>query len=255
MNTRRQFNALLPALPLAGWLPAAAQTATARKYATLSLVGDMFTVVERREVTGTRIDRNGVAQVRVGSNVIDRALLGIVNDEIVKADARAKPLTLLVDEPVLYEKQTQLFDGKFVRLPTALIKAARDGGATHVLLLTKQPQRFGFKMLDSNPGQGSGEGLGFYIEPFMHVRNVNSGESAQGFLGLFAHMRATVVDLATEAVVADRVLADNTLYTAVGNAPGAVPWDSLSAADKLKAISNLAMKTVREQLPPVLQVS
>lgn len=254
MSTRRRFAAALPALPLAAWLPTRAQ-ATPRSYATMSLVGDMFTVVERREVTGTRIDRNGLAEVPIGSNVIDRALLGIVNNEIVKADPRAKPLTLLVDEPVLYAKQAQLFDGKFVRLPTALIQAAKDGGATHVLLLTKQEQRFGFKMLTGNPGQGAGAGLGFYIEPTMQVRNRDSGEVAEGFLGLFAHMRATVVDLATEAIVGDRALVDNTLYIAVGNAPGAVPWDSLSAADKLKAISNLAMKTVREQLPPLLAAS
>jgi hypothetical protein len=252
MSNRRRFAAVLPALPLAAWLPAAAQTTARRKYATMSLVGDQFTVVERREVTGTRIDSNGVAEVRIGSNVMDRAVLGVVNELIVKADPQAKPLTLLVDEPVLYQKQAQLFDGKFLRLPTALIKAAKDGGATHVLLISKQRSAFGFTMQNGRPGQGVGEGLGFYIEPLMEIRSGKTGELAEGFLGLFAYLRATVVELATEEMVADRPMLGNNVHIAVGNAPGAVPWDSLSANDKLKAIANLAMKTVREQLPPVL---
>jgi hypothetical protein len=252
MRSRRAFATLLPVLPLAAWLPLRAQAPAPRKYATMSLVGDQFTVVERREVTGTRIDRNGVAEVRIGSNVMDRAVLGVVNDLIVKADPQAKPLSLLVDEPVLYEKQAQLFDGKFVRLPSALIKVAKDGGATHVLLVSKQIQRFAFTMLHSNPGQGEGEGLGFYVEPFMWVRSVETGEVAEGFLGLFAHLRATIVELATETIVADRPMVGNDLYLAIGKAPGAVPWDSLTANDKVKAIANLAMATVRKNLPPVL---
>lgn len=254
MSSRRDFAALLPAWPLAAWLPARAQTA-ARRYATMSLVGDMFTVVERREVTGTRIDRNSVAEVRIGSNVMDRAVLGVVNELIVKADPQAKPLTLLVDEPVLYEKQAQLFDGKFVRLPTALIKAAKDGGATHVFLVTKARGRFAFPLLDANPGQGMGEGLGFYIEPFMLVRRSDTGEQAEGFLGIFTYIRATIVDLANEQIVGDRIVLGKDLYSATGNAPGARPWDSLSASDKLKAISELLLKATREGFGPLLAAS
>ena len=103
---------------------AAAQTvAGARRYATMSLIGDQLIVVERQEVTGTRLDKNTQTEIKVGGDILDRAALGVVQDLIVKADAAAKPLALLVDEPVLYEKQSQLFDGKFVRLPTALAKA------------------------------------------------------------------------------------------------------------------------------------
>lgn len=252
MSTRRRFAAALPALPLAAWLPSRSQAPAPRKYATMSLVGDMFYVVERREVTGSRLDRNAATEVRIGSNVMDRAVLGVVNELIVKADAQAKPLTLLIDEPVLYEKQAQLFDGKFVRLPSAVIQAAKSGGATHVLLVSKQRNRFAFTMLDGSPGQGAGDGLGFYIEPEMLVKNRDSGEVAEGFLGIYTHMRATVIDLANEAIVADRPLLATSLYLAIGKAPGARPWDALSATDKLKAIADLAMKTVREQLPPLL---
>jgi hypothetical protein len=252
----RRDAALTLASTLAGFGAAAQPAPGPRRYATMSLIGDQFTAIERQEKTGSRLDKNQQTEIKVGSDVLDRAALGVLNDLIVKADPAAKPLTLLVDEPVLYEKQARLFDDKFVRLPTSLIAAAKDGGATHLLLLTKQRTALNFRMIDGRVGQGAAEGLGFYVEPDLNVRNLDANQEATGFLGVYVHLRATVVDLGTEAIVGDRSIVVTDLYTNTGpNAKRGVPWDSLSAKEKVKAIGEMLMKALRDNVPALLKAT
>jgi hypothetical protein len=253
---RRAVAAALTLLLAGIGVHAVAQTASApRRYATMSLVGDQLTAVERREQTGTRLDRNLATEVKVNGDILDRAALGVVNELIVKADAGAKPLALLVDEPVLYQQQARLFDGnKFVRLPTSLAQAAKAGGATHLLLISKQRANLNFRFLDIAAGQGSASGLGFYVEPNLRVRDYDLSQSTQGFLGLYVHVRATVVDLATEAIVGDRDIVLTDIYANTGaNARGALPWDALSASEKAKAIGALMMQALRDNVPALLK--
>jgi hypothetical protein len=232
---------------------AGAQTATPRHYALMSLIGDKFTVVVRGELTGSRLDRNPQTEIALNSDVFDRAALGVANDLIRRADPRANPTSLLLDEPALYEQQAKLFDGKFVRLPTAIVKVARDAGATHMLLITKHRATASFKLVEATVGQGTLSGLGFYVEPDMRVHNINSNDSTTGFLGLYAVYRATVVDLATEAIVAERMATHTNLYTTTGaHAEGGHPWQALDAKAKVKVVADMLMRSLREELPPLL---
>lgn len=238
--------------------PVLAQGGGPRRYATMSLIGDALTAVERREQTGSRLDKNLQTPIKVGSDVLDRAALGVLNDLIARADPSAKPLSLLVDEPVLYEKQSQLFDGQFVRLPTSLAQAAKEGGATHLLLISKQRSPLNFRLMDGRVGQGSADGLGFYLEPDMRLDNVGANQTttSQGFLGLYVHVRATVVDLANESIVGDRPIVLTEMYTNIGpNARGALPWDALSPTQKVKAIGEMLMQALRDNVPALLKTT
>jgi hypothetical protein len=234
---------------------AGAQVSTpARRYALMSLVGDKLTAVERGEQTGSRLDKNLVTDIPVRGDVLDRAALGVINQLIVQADPAAKPLALLTDEPVLYEQQARLFDGKFVRLPSSLVKAAKDGGASHVFLVSKQRSTLNFRFLDGRQGQGAASGLGYYLEPNLVIDDIDASKRTQGFLGLFVHIRLTVVNLASEAIVGDRDVAFTDLYLSTGaRARGALPWDALSPTDKIKTISEMLMQALRDNAPALLK--
>lgn len=232
---------------------AAAQNLESRRYATMSLVGDRFTVVERGEVTGSRLDRNPQTEIPLKSDVFDRAALGVANDMIRKADPRANPNNLLIDDPTLYAQQQRLFDSRFVRLPTSIAKASREGGATHMLLITKHREQAAFKMIDSIVGQGTLSGLGFYVEPQMRINDVNSQQTGDGFLGVYAVYRLTIVDLATEAIVADRPVTFTRIYTNIApGAKGGHPWQALDAKEKITVIADMLMQSLRQELPSLL---
>lgn len=251
--SRRAATLGLIATMAAASASALAQAATPRRYALMSLVGDAFTVVERQEQTGSRLDRNAQTEIPLKSDIFDRAALGVVTELIRRADPSANPTSLLLDEPALYEQQAKLFDGRFVRLPTSIVKAARDAGATHMLLITKFRAPASFRMLDATVGQGMLRGLGFYVEPEMRINNVQTQETATGFLGVYALYRVSVVDLLTEAIVDERVVNFTDLYTTTGSrANREHPWVALDAKEKIKVIAEILMQTLREQLPPLL---
>ena len=232
---------------------AAAQIVEARRYAIMSLVGDRFTVVERGEVTGSRLDRNPQTEIPLKSDIFDRAALGVVADLMRKSDPRANPTSLLIDEPALYAQQLRLFDNRFVRLPTSIVKASRDGGATHMLLITKRREQAAFKMIDAVVGQGTLSGLGFYVEPQMRVGDIDTRQVGTGFLGVYAVYRLTIIDLATEAIVADRPVTFTNVYTnAAHGAKGGHPWQALDAKEKITVIADMLMQSLRQELPSLL---
>jgi hypothetical protein len=231
---------------------ARAQTAP-RRYATMSLVGDQLTAVGRAEQVGSHISRNALTEIKINGDIVDRAALGVVNDLIVKSEPTAKPLSLLIDEPVLYEQQARLFDGQFVRLPLDIVKAAKDGGATHMLLLTKQRATLSFPFdIGGRAGEGTANGLGFYVDPNRAVRDLNNNRRVEGFLGLYVHIRATVVEFASERIVGDRPIVASEMYINTREGFGGLPWDSLSPQMKVQAVAELLMKALRSDVPPLL---
>lgn len=256
MSPRASFtrrDVVCAAAALAAGTASVAQSAP-RRYATMSLIGDQLVAVQRAEQTGSRIDRNALTEIKVNGDVIDRAALGVVNAQIVKADPAAKPLSLLVDEPVLYEQQARLFDGAHVRLPLTLVKAAKDGGASHLLLLTKHRAPLSFEFTrGGRTGQGTASGLGFFVEPDMAVQDLGNDRTTRGYLGLFCHIRATIVDLSTEAIVADRNIAETDLYLNTREGFGGLPWDALSPQQKTQAVASLMLKALADHIPAVLK--
>ncbi|HEU0307320.1 MAG TPA: hypothetical protein VFR30_10170 [Lysobacter sp.] len=254
--TRRSVGALLGALTAGAACGVARAQTPPRRYATMSLIGDALTAVQRQEVTGTRMDQNIRTEIKVNGDILDRAALGVLNGLIAENDPTAKPTALLIDEPVLYAKQEDLFDGKFVRLPKAIAEAAKAGGATHMLLLTKRRTALSFKFLSGSAGQGSASGLGLYIDPHKRMQLVSTKEETEGFLGLYVHLRATVVDLASEAIVADTPVTLTEMYiNVVSTGGGALPWDALPAAEKIRILSDLLTQSLRDKVPPLLTAS
>jgi hypothetical protein len=75
----------------------------------------------------------------------------------------------------------------------------------------------------------------------------------QGFLGLFAHLRTTIVDLSSEAIVADRTIVATDRYVNTREGYGGLAWDALPPQQKVRAVSELLLKTLRDNVPAVLQ--
>jgi hypothetical protein len=225
-----------------------------RRYATMSLLGDQLTAVERGEQVGSRISRHALTEIKVKGDIVDRAALGAVNDLILKTDPTSKPLSLLIDEPVLYEQQARLFDGPFVRLPLDIVKAAKDGGASHMLLLTKHRANLSFPFtVGGRSGEGLASGLGFYIDSEKAVTDLGNNQVVDGFLGLYVHIRATVVELASERIVGDRNIVSTQMYINSRDGFGGLPWDALSPPQKVQAVAELLLKALRTDVPPLLK--
>ena len=255
-NPQRKISRRSAAIGMAAAMCAArganAQMPPPWRYAVVSLVGDKFTVVIRGQVTGSRLNPNAQRELDVPHSLLDRTALAAAVETLRKSDPTAQPTPLLIEEPVLYEQQDRLFDKGFVRLPTAVADAARAAGTTHVLLLTKHRAAAEFRFLNTTDGQGSLRGVGFYVEQTMPVQEMDKLD-VRGFLGTYVYIKATVVDLRNEAIVAERTTNAGRIYTAADErAKSSRPWDAIDNNEKLRALMEHLDVTVRKLLPEVI---
>jgi len=257
-NPQRKISRRAAALGLAAAMYAAdgasAQTPPPPpwRYAVVSLIGDKFTVVIRGQTTGSHLNPNTQRELEVPNSLLDRTALAAAVETLRKSDPIGQPTPLLIEEPVLYEQQDRLFDKGFVRLPTALAEAARAAGNTHALLLTKHRAAAEFRFLNTTDGQGSLRGVGFYVDQSVPVQEMGKLD-VRGFLGTYVYIKATIVDLLSEAIVAERTTAAGRIYTAADEkSKSSRPWDAIDNNEKLRALMKHLDVTVRKLLPEVI---
>ena len=92
------------------------------------------------------------------------------------------------------------------------------------------------------------EGLGFYVDPNMALKDMKTGETFHGFFSPFAYFMVSLVDLkdgtlAQHPLTSSRVVSDPKAETA---------WQSLTSAQKVKMLEDMVGAGLAEALPKVL---
>jgi hypothetical protein len=226
---------------------AAPSNPTPPTFALLSLVGDQFSVVVRRQELGSRIDPNDRREYPLGVAMLDDLAMSAAEDVIKKLRPASPVLRFSIRDPRLFALQDKLLvDGTESRqMREALAKLLRDNGATRLVLVTKLRDEAQFKTLHGATGSGKISGLGFYVDPFIRVRLVETGEATEGFLGPYAYISVAVVDVASMAVIrsAQARQADAALPL---NGTGAVrAWEALTPEGKVEALERVLRGAVQ----------
>ncbi len=240
---------LLAILAVTFAFPAAAQ----RSYAVLSLVGDRIEVV-RHGVTGdTDLDGNRRDSTPIHNRLIDRAIVAAADQAIRRRDNAAAPVLLMARDPAIYAAQrVMLDDEKSVQaLLAALRPVLADVHATHLVLFTRLRRKASFHFGNYHIGSGMLDGAGFYVDSTIRMRQGDTSEGAFGFLGPYVYMEATLVDLGSGSIVAQKqVLETRTVSTprsASGNA-----WDTLTTEQKADMLVRMASQGASEAVDGLL---
>jgi hypothetical protein len=238
------------AVALACTADALAQTAPAAasppSFAVLSLVGDQFDVVMKREEIGSHIDPNSHRNVPFDSAALDDIALGAA-ENVLK---RLKPVSPVVRFSIRDARLFALQDKLLVDSPEsrdmreALAKLLREHQTTRLVLVTKWRDDAQFKMYSGTTGTGKLSGLGFYVDPYQRLRMMGSGEETNGFLAAFAYLKVSTVDVASMAVVRS-VQARESQMSPPLHATGAVrAWDALTPEGKVEALDRVLRRAV-----------
>src|SRR5258706_2268180 len=137
-----------------------------RKYAVLSLIGDVMLISEWVPSTGARVDPNVKEFIPISEGVFDKAALLSVNNAIKAVDPAANPVLLFARERLLYEEQNRMLDagGKSIELLQHVRGLLAGTGATHLILITKLRNEARLQMAHTPVGSGPLEGVGFYTD-------------------------------------------------------------------------------------------
>ncbi len=231
---------------------AGAQTTTPRAYAVVSEIARHVNLVSFKENTGSRLDSNVRQRLAVPDGALDKVILLTAQKALKLADSRADIWLLAPADSDFFGLQ-QISQGSAMKIPADLLAALRERKSTHLLIFTPYRAEADLQFLNSREGTGSLEGLGFYVDHQTPVHSVAERETSRGYLAVYAHFRATLVDVATQQVTASSASTANRITTTAGAPSGSVnPWDSLTSTQKMAQLRDLAMGEVDRMVPELV---
>lgn len=241
----------LPAPPAVGQQPVKYRGVTI-----LSLIGDEVSVIARRPPTDSRLDRNRRDSMRMPRSALDDFALLTLRTSLGEAVAGLRIDMLAANDPVLYRAQQGLLDSADARV-AAIREAIRArmsaSGSSHLLLVTKHRAEARLRHLSGNIGDGSLEGLGFYLDYDTISAGADSSALGIGFLGPYAYVRLSLVDAATFEVITSETATASATFSAARSDSRGDPWEALTAQAKLDVLRSLLERELLRMLPRLLQ--
>lgn len=244
--SRRGFHASALALAV---LPVRAQAPAPRSYVVASFAGDKIELVGAGMQTGTRLDPNTRHAVPDSGGAMDKVLLGAVARGLAAADAAASVALTLVAPSRLHDSPESLLQPDGVALPGAVVDVIEQRQATHVVLVTKLTDDARFELRDRTVGRGKLRGLGFYLDEWQRLENVESRESGRGFIAPYVYVRLSLVDVSTAKVLRERKVAVSEVVPIYASKTAATPWDALGQEEKARRLESL----IRTHVTPAAQ--
>jgi hypothetical protein len=251
-----------PRATLFGWLFVAAALAAgwsgavraAETYLILSLIGDRFTVVTNEQQIGSNLDRHQHRVVSITGSALDDFAVRVADATIAKAKPDASVTMLRSKDPTLYALGETLADADVPDAKSLLPQLeGAFAGASDARLLLIAPLRTAPDLRTDrvHVGGGKAAGLGFYIDSNLALRSEKTNAIGRGFLGVFANFQLLIVDAKSNELVARQRVTAGATYAAADSFD-ATPWNTLTDAQKMRALQSLLKSEIERVLPPML---
>jgi hypothetical protein len=236
---------------LAAWLG----TACADGYLILSLIGDRLTVVGAEQQIGSNLDRNSRQVVALNDQSLDDFSVRVADATIRKSRPSAATTMLRASDPALYSLRDTWLDADSINaqaLISVVAKMAPSTSDARLLLIAPHRDELDLRTDRSHLFTGSKiAGLGFYIDQKTYSRSSTTMEHGRGFLGIFANFQLVLINLQTATIDAYRNIATGTIR-ASSRAQDKIPWNALSAEQKLEVLQSLIKREIEGALPEML---
>lgn len=223
-----------------------------RTYAVMSLVGDKMSVVTYQISTGSGIDKNRRETIDVNDGLFDKTVLMAAESALSAGTTKPRVQLFAPTAPSLFERQDRFFSGSKVVLPEVVSAALKSDGATHLLLVTKYRGEARMQADGAKLGSGIVEGLGFYVDHSSPMISTKSMRESNGFLAPFAFMRLSLVDLATSAVLRQKVLTASFMLITADTKDELNPWNVLGPAEKIDHLRGLIERELETAVPQLV---
>jgi len=225
----------------------AAAAATARTWAVVSLIGDEFSVVSRRNQVGSRLDPNERTPLPVPDPVFDRIAAEQVEQLLLRARPGTPVLRALIRDPRLFALQDKLWteSAESHDMRIALRDTLAKAGATDLLLVTKHRGTPSFKLVTGRFDRpGSLSGIGFYIDNDTKLYRVDNKLEDEGFLAPYAYLAISSMEVASMRLVKTRYALETTIAQGVQQGVTSHAWDALTPKQKVDALDGVIRRAI-----------
>ena len=209
--------------------------------AVLSLVGDEMSLVTRRGVTGSNLDRNDRQAIPLPDPSLDRAVAAAAERAIKERLPGAERLRVTVSDKRLFALQDAVLEPGPESDPmrAALQAMLQDAKATHLMLITKRRDTARFRLHDTHLGNGKVAGIGIFIDNVVALEDQETRIDGTGYFASYAYLKATLVEVATMRVLGSGNGTDSMTTTAIGKS-ATLAWDALSSEGKVQNLMRVA---------------
>lgn len=216
------------------------------RYAVISLVGDQLTIVTRVATTGSRIDQNPKQQIPAEGLALDDAILDEAGQLLPRLAPEAHTSLLGIRDPEAFQKETDVLQLPEVR------KALDNAKPDRIILVHKYRSEAHLAFRGQSLGNGYLQGLGFYIHDDRDLifKDLETGETAEGFLAVFAYLQISLLDGHDFREIRSLPITASEVFLPANKSVKA--WEALSSADKLSTLRKLTLHSVRTHLPKLL---
>lgn len=254
---RRRAGLLFLAAVLAS--PALAQPRSAKapitRVGVFSLLGDAVDVTQPAEVTDTRIERRSRESLVVAGSGFDQAALRGAAAAFAAQRPQAQLVHFRATQLLSTADQRRLADGAGrAELPGWMVGSIGPNRLSHLLIITRTRGDAAFPVLDGHTiGRGGVEGVGFYLDGDIEVRNVDTGLSLRGFLGAHALLRLQLIDAVSGDLVAQHDMREYRTVAGRRSDDLINPWNALAPDEKVNLLRHMLQQGVQRVLTQMLE--
>jgi hypothetical protein len=228
------------------------QAGEPRRYAALSLIGDRLLISQYVPTVGARTDTNNREYIQLEDPTLEKTSLLAIHAALKRLDPASKPVLLFAQDGRLYTAQDKLLDagGSSLNMLEHVRGLLKGQDVTHLILVTKLRSEARLKLAHTTVGSGMLEGLGFYVDPYLPVRDTETLDSGQGFIGPFAYFKVALVDLSRGEIVREERVIGSTTASVSQFTQGMNPWAGMSAQQKVALLQGV----IREEMARVIPI-
>lgn len=239
-SPRRRAAARLVSLAIGLACCGHAQAQSPRSYAVVSEVAREVNVVIYQPALGSRLTNNAISRINMPQGLLDKFVLNNTRASLTQLAPGAPVFLIAPLEEDLFKGMQSVKEGSQVDIPADAADAFKSQGNTHLIVFTRHRSPAAIRFDNRVHESGNLEGLGFFVDRSIEVRDPAAKQSTTGYLAPYLHARASLLELPSGKVL--RTLEINEA-SAIANvrqdAQSLDAWDALSPTDKVRSLLQL----------------
>jgi hypothetical protein len=248
-------------LALLGLLAVAAPGAWAqlamKSVGVFSLLGDSVQVAVSTDAPmDTRIERTERYALEAKGIGFDNIALRALRDTLKKTQPGAAVELYKAPKPLSADEQRSIAQGAMnAELPAWIVQTIDANRLTHLILVTRNRAEVNIRTANGiSIGRGTAMGIGYYIDTLYESRNLETGAMSAGALAPYVHVRLTLMDAQSGAVLRTYEIREGELVGDQQGKGSSDPWTFLTGEQKVAVLRRQAETSLargaRELLKP-----
>ncbi|MGO4377666.1 hypothetical protein [Pseudoduganella sp. RAF53_2] len=225
-----------------------------RKFGIMSLSGDSISTYNAITQSGTRVGQLRRNLIPLNNTAFDDITVQAANKAVQQVEPATPTAMLLTLDGKLYQAQNAMFDNPSANKAELeyLQSLLAERGISHLILVSKLNAESEVRLNRSTEERGRIEGLGFYLDNGIRIKDDESRQSGHGVIAPFAYVKLRLIDASSMQVIKEVIQKQSSTIGNLRGESGLYAWNVLSAGEKVSYMETLLNAAMTKGVPQLL---